>query len=534
MVFKRIYADLVVKNGKIMTMDSECRYAEALAVKNGEIIYVGDGVGVEDYIGGETRVVDADGGSVLPGFIDTHIHLIEYGFSLDWIDLRNVSSISRLKELVYERVENSKPGEWIIGRSWDQERFSEKRYPNRYDLDEVSPDNPVVLTRICGHVAVVNSRALEEIGVTRGTSVPPGGIIERDEEGEPNGILKENALKLVYSSIPQPKKEDYIKAAKKAIEEANRHGLTMVYFVSAYPEEVEALQFLKEAGELKLRVRIYYEYLFLDYLNKLRIRRGFGDDFLRVNGVKIITDGSLGGRTAALREEYDDDPGNTGKFIVSKDRLMEIVDKANMGGLQLAIHAIGDRALENVLNVVEKVLGEYPVDDHRHRIEHAAVAPPDLLSKMIKLKMVAAVQPRFIISDFWTIDRLGVKRAPWIYPFKTMIEKGIVIGGGSDAPVDPLDPIYGIYSAVTRGCYDNIELCRYTSNEKLSVLEAIKLYTKYAAYLGFEEGKLGSIEVGKYADLVILSKDIMNVPEDKIKDIRVKMTIVDGKIVYEH
>ena len=529
----KLISDLAIINGNVITLDINNEIAEAIAIKDGKIIYVGNNKGVENYIGENTKTINAEGNTVLPGLIDTHIHLVKYGFSLDFINLRNVMSISQMKKLILERVKNRKADEWIIGRSWDQEMFSEKRYPNRYDLDDIAPDNPVFLIRICGHVAIANSKALEIAGINRDTPDPPGGIIEKDRNGKPTGILKENALDLVYMMIPPPKMEDYMNAARRAINDAVRHGLTMVHFVSAYPEEVEALQILKEKGELKIRVRIYYDYTFLDYLKKLKLRRGFGDDMLKINGIKIITDGSLGGRTAALKHPYNDDPENRGKLVVTYEKLREVAVEANKANLQLAMHAIGDRALENVLNAVETALEEYSRTDHRHRVEHAAVIPPELLEKMKNLRMVAAVQPRFIISDFWTIDRLGEERASWIYPFKTMLKEGIIIGGGSDAPVDPLDPIYGIYSAVTRGCVDDIALCRYTPEEKLSLIEGIKLYTKYAAYLGFDEDKLGSIEIGKYADLVILSENILKILEEEIKDASVKMTVVNGKVVYK-
>lgn len=525
-------ADLVIKNGNIMCLDEEVGKAEAVAIKDGKIIYVGDNDGVEMYIEEGTRVVDVGGASVLPGLIDTHIHLIKFGFSLGYIDLRNVSSITELKELVRKKVAESKPGDWVIGRSWDQERFIEKRYPNRHDLDEVAPENPVLLIRICGHVAVVNTYALKIAGIDFKTEDPPGGIIEREENGYPNGVLKETAIGLVYYAIPTPDREANIRAAKSAVEEAVKHGLTTVHFVSALPEEVAALQVLRESRELKLRIRIYYDYEYLDYLRNLGIQRGFGDDFLRINGIKIIVDGSFGGRTAALREPYSDEENNMGKLVVSPDLLNDIIMKGHKAGLQLAIHGIGDRAIEYILNAMEDTLSEYSYENHRHRIEHASLLPPDLLDRMSQLGMTAAVQPRFIISDFWIVDRVGAQRARWTYIFKSMLEKGIVIGGGSDAPVDPIDPIYGIYSAVTRGCLDDIELCKYTVGEKLSLEEAIKLYTIYAAYLGFDEDKLGSIEVGKYADLVVLSADLDSIEERDIKNIHVKMTIVNGDIVY--
>ncbi len=528
----KMYADLVIKNGNVLCLSDDNKRAEAIAVKDGKIIYVGDNEGVSKYVGDTTKVIDVGGKSVIPGLIDTHVHLVKFGFSLGFIDLRHVTSIKEMKKLVKKKVEESKPGQWIIGRSWDQERFAEKRYPNKHDLDEVAPNNPVYLVRVCGHVAVVNTRALEAAGINKDTEDPPGGIIERDASGEPNGVLKETAMSLVYKAIPPPSKEDHIKAAKLAVDEAVKHGLTTVHFVSALPEEVAALQALRERGELKIRTRIYYSHEYLDSVVSLGIKRGFGDDLLRINGIKIIVDGSFGGRTAALREAYSDEEGNKGKLVVSPERLKEVVSKSHGAGLQLAMHAIGDYALELILDAVEETL-QGNIGDYRHRIEHASLTPPDLMERMSRLKMVAAVQPRFIISDFWTVDRLGPERAKWTYVFKTLLNKGIVIGGGSDAPVDPIDPIYGIYSAVTRGCYDNIELCKYTENEKMSLEEALKLYTKYAAYIGFDEDSLGSIEVGKYADMVILSHNLDEVSPKDIKNVKVVMTIVAGKIVYE-
>jgi hypothetical protein len=526
-------ADIVIKNGSVWRLSGDSLRAEALAIKDGRIIYVGDDEGVQAYIGSSTRVIDAGGRTVLPGLMDTHVHLVKLGFSLGFIDLRNVGSIDELKRLVRERVESMEPGRWVIGRSWDQERFVEKRYPNRHDLDEVAPDNPVILIRVCGHVAVVNTKALELAGIDEGTSDPPGGIIEREESGYPNGVLKESALGLVYDVIPPPSLEDTVEAARLAIDEAVRHGLTTVHLVSAIPDEVAALLTLKTLGDLKLRIRVYYSYRYIDSVVGLGIRRGFGDDMLKINGIKILVDGSFGGRTAALREPYSDEPGNSGKVVVPLEELKPLVMKAHTSGLQLAMHAIGDLAVEHILESVEEALNRYPHTDHRHRIEHASLMPPDLLSRMAKLGMLAAVQPRFIISDFWTVERVGPERARWTYNFRSMLEKGIVIGGGSDSPVDPIDPIFSIYSAVTRGCHDGIELCKYSEDEKLSLEEAVRLYTSYAAYLGFDEDVLGSLDEGKLADLIILSDDLDRVDESKIKDVSVLMTIVDGKVVYE-
>jgi len=530
-----LYADLVVLNGNVITMDDENPRAEAIAVKDGKIVFVGSSREVREFIGDKTQVIDLKGRTVVPGFIDTHIHLIGFGFSLMWIDLRDVTSIEELKRKVKQRAESTPEGKWILGRGWDQEKFVEKRYPNRWDLDEVAPSNPVMLRRVCGHICVVNSKALEIAGITKDTPDPDGGKIDRDENGEPTGILREKAMSLVWEKLPSPTLEESLKAAELACMEAVKHGITTVHFVSATPEEFKLLQLLKRMGKLNLRVCLYMGGKILDHVLSLGVMRGFGDDFLKINGIKLLVDGSLGARTAALREPYADDPknpNNRGILVMPYDELKNLVEKVHSAGLQLAIHGIGDRAIELIINAVEEALNKNPRTNHRHRIEHASIIDLDLIRRMKKIGMVAAVQPRFIISDFWAVDRLGESRASWIYPLKTFMKEGVPIGGGSDCPVDPLDPIYQIYSAVTRGKYENIKLYSYTPEECLTPMEALKIFTIDAAYLGFEEDLKGSIVVGKLADLTVLSDDITSVPEEDIKNIRVLATIVNGEIVF--
>jgi len=526
-------ADLVLVNGRIYSFDEGNRVFEALAVKDGKIIFLGSSRDVESLIGDNTLTIDLKGKTVLPGFIDTHIHFIGVGLSLSILDLRDVKSIDEFKGLVKKRVESLEPGKWILGRGWDQDKFSEKRYPNRWDLDEVAPENPIFLRRVCGHIAVANSLALKIAGIDRYTPDPEGGKIDRDENGEPTGILRESAMKLVWSKIPQPSLDDYVKAVELACNEALSHGITSVHFVSAIPEEIEALQVARSLGKLKVRVCLYISAEYLDELLVLRLKRGFGDDFIKINGVKVLIDGSLGARTAALRSPYSDDPSSMGILTMPIERFRDIVSRAHDGGLQVAVHAIGDRAVELALKVFSEVLSKNPRADHRHRIEHASIMSPELIKLMSDLGVCASIQPRFIISDFWAVDRVGPDRAKWVYPFKSMIEAGVKIAGGSDCPVDPLDPLYQIYSAVSRGKYDGIKLYKYTYDECLTPIEAALLFTKNAAYIGFEEKIKGSLEVGKYADMIVLSEDPFSIDESRIKDVKVLMTIVNGEIVYK-
>ena len=481
------------------------------------------------YVHGSKYVIDAKGNTVLPGFIDSHIHLFKLGYSLKIADLRNVYSIEELKNRLREYGRRIERG-WIIGRGWDHEKFSEGRMPNRFDLDDVSRDRPILIIRVCGHLAVVNSKALELAGIDKDAPDPPGGIIDRDSNGYPTGVLRENAVKLVYNALPKDTLEDYIGYGVYSINYLLRNGVTTVHHVSATPDELDALYRMSLSGLLKTRVRIYLDYRYINYISKY-IRLFDGNPLVKVNGIKVIVDGSLGARTAALREPYYDDPNNLGSIIVSEDELRRVIRFSLENNLQLAIHGIGDRAIEYILDSIDVFKGDYEIIGRRFRIEHASLAPLDLIKWVSELGLCASVQPSFIISDFWALDRLGPDRIRWLYPFKTMIKHGICVGGGSDAPVEDPNPLYGVYSAVTRGCYEGIETCRYTSMEKLSLGEAIKLYTVNNAYLGFDD-YIGGLTEGYYGDLIILDGNLNDTPDYMIKDVKVLYTILGGEIVY--
>ncbi len=512
-------------------------YLDYTGKKRVDWIYAENGI-IKDYGVGEPPNLDFDVSIDLenrfayPSFIDCHIHLVKYGLSLWWIDLRGVKSLEEFKERIRKGLDKDFHG-WILGRGWDQDKFYEKRYPTRYDIDEVVSDKPVFLRRVCGHIAVANSKALELAGITRDTPDPEGGIIDRDENGEPTGVLRETAMELVKKVIPQPDKEDLKRATLEAMEDLFSRGVTTVHLVSAEPVEWEVLNELREEGKLKLKVRVYFDYSYLDWAINKGLKFREGDDLLRFMGIKIITDGSLGGRTAAMLDDYSDDPGNRGVLIVPFDKLYQVVNKSFSNGFQLAIHGIGDRANKTIVDVYEKVYGGEKVDGRRDRIEHASILNQEIIRKMARLGIYASVQPQFITSDTWTYDRVGEERVKYAYPLKTLSRNGIELGGGSDAPVEIPDPIYGLYAATTRGEGDGNPLARYTPEEKLTIEEALYAYTLGAAKHSFDEDIIGTLEKGKYLDMVVLDKDLFNIDLDEIRNVKIVMTIVNSEVVFK-
>lgn len=515
-----VFPTHVLFNGNIITMNKNQPSAEALAIHDEKIVAVGSNKEVLSIVSPQTKITDLKGATVLPGFIDCHIHLIEYGLSLGGIDCRRVRSINELKRLVAGRTTGT--GEWILGRGWDQEKFEENRYPTRADLDQVSPLNPVILTRVCGHICVANSAALREAGVDRNTPNPEGGLIDRDSDGEPTGILRENAVDLVNRVVPTPGLEAYVKATTEACQMALQAGLTTVHCIVTSDMELQALSKLHLERRLQLRFYVFIPASQLAGATTLGLRSGFGDDMLRIGGVKIFTDGSLGARTAALEEPYSDDPTTRGVAIYTQEQLNDVVAEAHLAGFQTAIHAIGDRAIGMALDAIEEARRRFPTKNLRHRIEHASVLTEDLIRRMKKLNVLAVVQPHFIVSDYWVHERLGHKRSELAYPFQSLVRSGVSVVGSSDCPVEPLSPLSGITAAINRP----------GSKEALSLEQAIELYTRSAAYASYEENWKGTIEPGKLADLVVLEKDPGKVPPEMIQEIKVLATIVGGRTQY--
>jgi predicted amidohydrolase YtcJ len=501
-------------------LDSARSSAEAIALLKERIVAVGSNEEISRLMGDGTTAIDLKGATVLPGFVDCHIHLIDYGLSLKNLDLRDVTSIDEMRKQVSEKSRD-RPG-WILGRGWDQERFVERKYPSKQDLDEVSPDKPVLLWRVCGHICVVNSLALKEAGIGAHTSDPEGGLIDRDANGEPTGILRENAVDLVQKAIPSPTKEDYEEAALAACQKASEAGLTTVHCIVSSQLQLSALLKLKAEGRLPLRFYVLIPAEQLNMAKQLGLRTGFGDEWVRIGGIKIISDGSLGARTAALEAPYSDDPLNRGVMIYSQEELDKIISEAHRYDFQIAAHAIGDRAIRMVLESFGKAVKWMSKKDLRHRIEHVSVLSPDLIRKLAESGVIASVQPRFVVSDFWVEKRLGAKRAEFTYPFMTLLRSGALVVAGSDCPVEPLTPLSGIAAAVHRP----------ESEEALTVEDAIALYTRNASYASFEEDVKGTIAPGKCGDLVVLEKDPRKVPKSAIAQIRILMTMVGGKVVY--
>lgn len=518
----RMNCDLALLNGNIVTMNGK-RRVEAVAVSGERIVAVGKTSEIKRLIGKKTKVINLHGKTVVPGMIDSHIHFVDYGLSLERIDLRELGSIAEIQAKVASRVKETQIGKWILGRSWDQERLREKRYPDRYDLDKVSPGNPVILTRVCGHICVANSRALEIANVTRETQNPQGGQIDKDPQtGEPTGILRDEAMSLVWQYVPPPTKAELVAAIEAASRKVLSEGLTSVHALLRNSLYVEALQEAQAKGKLGVRVYMGIPVELLDELIRLGIKTGFGDHWLKIGCVKMLLDGSLGGRTAALKEPYADDRSNTGLLLYREEEMRQIVSKAHESGYQLAIHAIGDRAIELALDAIERAQIKVPRTDHRHRIEHASIINPEQIERMARMSMIASVQPAFVTSDFWAINRVGKSRENWVYPFKTLF-KSAVTSAGSDCPVEHPDPLEGIWAAVTRG--------GFLPTERLEVDQVLQMYTMNSAYASFEEDEKGSISEGKLADMVVLSKDPFKVPPEELKSIKAETVVVGGKIV---
>lgn len=515
-------------NGKIYSFPNIRKKFEALIIKNKKIDFIGSNKEVLKKINKirNVEIIDLKGKTVLPGLIDTHVHLSSFGLLLKQMDLKNVLSIEELIEKIKNKAK-SKIGRLIIGIGWDQEKFKEKRFPMRWDLDKASENNSIIIIRVCGHLGVVNSYILNKINLEE-ISRKYKEHIEFNEKGECTGIFKEKALKELLNEILKFSIKEIEEILSIAIKEALKNGLTCVNFLSCNMIEFKALKNLLKKGKLPIRIRAYINANYIDLISKpLKI-----NDKLKLMGIKILLDGSLGARTARLSKPYFDNPETRGTLLYSEEEIEELLLKAKKKKIQVAIHAIGDEAIDKALNIIEKVYGK-KAKDFRIRIEHASLLNKEIIEKMRKIGVIASIQPHFVISDFWAVRRLGEKRSRYLYPFKTLFNKGIIISGGSDCPVESINPFSGIYAAITRGKNEKIELWKYTKNEKLKMEEAIKLYTLNAAFASFDEKNLGSLEKGKYADLIVLSENPFRKRIEEIKDIKVDKVIINGEVIYK-
>jgi predicted amidohydrolase YtcJ len=522
-----MWADLVLVDGNVLTMNPSQPHAEAIAIRKDRIVKVGTNEEISRWIRKNTKVIELKERTVVPGFIDTHVHVVEFGRFLAWIDLKGVRSIEEMQRRIRKRAQEMPKGKWILGHGWDQNRLVEKRHPTLLDLDEASPDNPVVLYHLCGRMCVVNSKALELAGATKETIAPSGGRIEKDAEtGKPTGILHENAMDLVWKIIPEPVEEEILEAASLACKKIVEAGVTSVHWMVSSWTEIQIIQKLRAQNKLPLRVYIVIPANILDNTKGLGSCTDFGDNVVQVGGVKIFADGSLAARTAALNEPYSDDHTTKGKLLYTQEEINASVLEAAKANFRLLIHAMGDQAIDMALTAFEKTLMEMPRKNHRYRIEHASVLNKELTQRIKKLEVIVSIQPSSILSEFsvWSAaDRLGPTRARWLYPLKTLIKEGIRVCGGSDCPMEPISPFSGIQAAVAR---------KFFPEEQITVDEALRMYTVNAAYASSEESTKGSIEESKLADLTVISRDPRTTPPSKIDKIKVRMTIVGGKVVY--
>lgn len=466
-----------------------------------------------------TQKLDANGATLLPGFTDSHCHPFEYGWLKRSVDLRGTSNITGLRLRLLARVQRSKPGEWLTGMGWDQEAFPDGKMPGRSDVDDLSPDNPVALSRICGHVVLLNTVAIETLSL----EAKQGYEYERDQAGRLTGIVKETAMEEVYAKIPRSPQtcaQDLLSVEV----EAARHGLTTLHCIvspDGYAEELEAIAALHAAGALSLRYRLYIPPDAIAYVEAKGFRQKLNDDVARINGVKIYADGSLGARTAALREPYADEPGNSGNLRHTDERLAQLVDGADAAGYQVIVHAIGDRAIEQAVRALSLVTGAR--NPRRHRVEHASLLSADLRTGMAKHGIRAAVQPLFITSDTWAAKRLGEERVNDLYPLKSMLTQGIVASGSSDAPVESMSPIVAIWAAIVRG--------GYAPRECLTFDQAVGLYTANAGANGFDEESSAPVEGGG-ANFTVLDSDIRGMHPAILRKVEVAATVIGGEIVY--
>ncbi|HLI46581.1 MAG TPA: amidohydrolase [Geobacterales bacterium] len=517
--------------GKIYTRFMPILKVEALLVHGDKVMYAGSAYRAEkicEELGGDKVKVQ---GVIFPSFIDSHVHLDWIGETLNQLDLRNVGSIEELKLKLKDYAKRAK-SYWIYGRGWDQELFSEKRYPTSKDLDEVVNDRPVFLSRVCGHAAVLNTKAME---IAKLTEEIDEDVI-RDSKGVFTGLIKERAMSKVIEAYRKSLSDEEIeKFLIDAMNYSASLGVTTVGIAGLSMRTLGILIKLNSEKKLKIRIRAYVR---LDgnkeplrLFKNMGIRSGFGDVMLKVMGFKIILDGALGVRSAYLSEPYSDDENNRGQLNLDEKTFYEIVEEADSAGLQMAVHAIGDACADLVIDAYSKVKNR---DSLRHRLEHGSVLRVDQIEKLTKLNIPIAVQPHFIITDWWAKKRLGAKRIKWLYAFKSMLNKGVKVSLSTDSPVEPLNPWETIYASVTRGRFENIEYYEDTKEESLSLEEALYAYTLGSAYIMREEDNLGSLEVGKFADFIILDRDPFEVEEHDLKKIKVLETHIGGQFIYKN
>jgi len=525
-------ADLLVY-GKVWTGDSTRPWAEAVATRGDTIVAVGSRGELDRFRGPNTRVLDNGNALVTPGFMDNHTHFLDGGFQLASVDLRSADTpeefTRRLKAFASER----QPGEWITGGDWDHERWPGTPLPRKEWIDSVTPDNPVFVSRLDGHMGVANSLALKAGGISRNTKPIPGGTIVRDQAtGEPTGLLKDEAMNPVYAAMPAPTDAQEDAALARATQYALSRGVTAVGFVSAPWNQVAALVRAHQAGSLGIRVSVYPPLGDWRRVADSVTKNGPGDDWLRLDGVKGYMDGSLGSTTALFFEPYADDSTTSGLETANRDSVAAWIGAADSAGLQVVIHAIGEKANAALLDIFDSVAQAHGARDRRFRIEHAQHLRPQEVERIAKLGIIASMQPYHAIDDGrWAGKRLGA-RVVNSYVFRSLLDHGAHLTFGSDWTVAPIDPILGIYAAVTRRTLDDKNPGGWIPEQKITLEEALRAYTSANAYGVFAEATRGVIRPGYRADLTLLEKDLFAIPPEEIANVQIRATIVGGRVGY--
>lgn len=505
-------ADRVFVNARIYTLDGPGTVAEALASREGRITAVGSNADVRAFAGAGAEEIDLAGKPVIPGCIDTHCHLMMHGSACTRsADLTDCRSIKELQKRLRDHWTKNPGATCLVGERFDQEVFAEGRWVTKQDLDEISAEIPIVVARLCYHAVVANTAALT-----------PSKNKLSDEQWR-TGKLTEDYVGVARSQVPDCTPDELEKAALYALNDARNAGITSVNTGIDCMEELELLMRLRDEGRLPVRVRFQWPYRLMETLVEQNLRTTSGDDFLRVGAIKIFMDGSMGARTCAMIEDFADDPGNRGELFRSDDELAEMLVRVQRNRNQAAVHAIGDLAISQTVSAIEKAMPQGNTGNAlRHRIEHVAQMSPTIIKDMARLNVMASVQPQFIVTDFWTRDRVGPERYKFVYPFKSMLEAGIRFGMGSDCPVERLSSMELLHRAVNR------DSCN--QRECLTVEETLRLYTSGSAYICYEENDKGSLEVGKLADFVVLSEDPFAIEKTHLGNIRPVNSVVGGQM----
>ena len=526
-------ADVVIY-GRVWTGDSAKPWAQAVAISGEKISGVGDSSRIAAQVGPATRVI-RNGAMVVPGFMDGHTHFIYGGFQLTQVDLRDADSPKEFVRRIKNYAAKAKPGEWILGGNWDHERWAGTPLPDRSWIDSVTPNNPVFVDRLDGHMTLANSLVLKLAHIDRSTTEVAGGTIVRRPDGEPTGVVKDAAQNLVYAVQPTPSPQQSDAAIERAMRWAASHGVTGVADVSVPWFEVDALQRAHAAGRMITRVAVYVPLQDWRRMAELVKAKGVGDDWLRVAGVKGYVDGSLGSTTALFYEPYNDAPQTSGLLVTPEDSLRSWIGSADSAGLQVAIHAIGERANGLLLDIYDSVGKAHGSRDRRFRVEHAQHLRRQDIGRFARLGVIASMQPYHAVDDGrWAEKRIGPERIKTTYAFRSLIDAGARLAFGSDWTVAPLDPLQGIYAAVTRRTWDGKNPGGWVPEQKITVEEALRAYTGGDAYGVFAEQKRGKLAPGYLADITVIDRDLTRIPPETIEKARVLLTVVGGKVVYQH